>query len=98
MSFVLCPLVTSKGLSPKVKIPEAEFLDEIQAKTSVLLIVTFTAVPWDFYFFKLTQHLTVSVKKKGGKPDRKPYPLPSMVLEIHIETSSLRTLKSQDYA
>jgi hypothetical protein len=35
------------------------------------------------YFFKLTQPLTVSiihllytVKEKGGKPDKKPYPLP----------------------
>jgi hypothetical protein len=25
--------------------------------------------------FKLTQPLTVSVKEKGGKPDRKPHPL-----------------------
>ncbi len=40
-------------------------------------------MPWDFYFFKLTQPLTVStvqllytVKEKGGKPDRKLYPLP----------------------
>jgi hypothetical protein len=31
---------------------------------------------FDFYFFKLTQPLTVSVKGKGGTPDRKPYPLP----------------------
>jgi hypothetical protein len=36
-----------------------------------------------FYFFKLTQPLTVptvhllyTVKEKEGKPDRKPYPLP----------------------
>jgi hypothetical protein len=27
-------------------------------------------------FFKLTQPLAVSVKEEGGKPDRKPYPLP----------------------
>ncbi len=32
--------------------------------------------PWDFFYFKLTQPLTVSVKNIGGKPDRKPYPLP----------------------
>ncbi len=36
-----------------------------------------TALPWDFYFFKFTQPLTVSrvhtVKEKRGKPDRKPY-------------------------
>ncbi len=44
---------------------------------SVSLLSRFsTALPWDFYFFKLTQPLTVSVKEKGGKPDRKPYPLP----------------------
>jgi hypothetical protein len=29
-----------------------------------------------------------TVKEKGGKPDRKPYPLPSIQ-----KTSSLRTLK-----
>ncbi len=31
---------------------------------------------WDFCIFKLTQPLTVSVKEKGGKPERKPYSLP----------------------
>ncbi len=44
---------------------EAEFLDEIQKK-SLLFTVTSTALPWDFYFFKLTQPLTVSLT----------YPLP----------------------
>ncbi len=41
-----------------------------------------TALPWDFYFFTLSQPLTVSrvhllytVKEKRGKPSRKPYPL-----------------------
>ncbi len=33
---------------------------------SLLFTVTSTALPWDFYFFKLTQLLTVSVKEKGG--------------------------------
>jgi hypothetical protein len=47
--------------------------------TSLLLTVISTALPWDFYFIKLTQPLTVSVKEKGGKPDRKPYPLYYMV-------------------
>jgi hypothetical protein len=52
-----------------------------QEFSSLLLAVTSIALPSDFYFFKLTQPLTVStvnctVKKKGGKPDRKPYPLP----------------------
>jgi hypothetical protein len=39
-----------------------------------------------------TGHLLYTVKEKGGKPDRKPYPF-TMVSEIHTETSSLRTLK-----
>jgi hypothetical protein len=30
----------------------------------------------EIQIFKLTQPLTVSVKEKVGKPDRKPYPLP----------------------
>jgi hypothetical protein len=49
----------------------------------------------DFYFFKLTQPLTVftvqllyTVKEKEGKP----YPL-NLVSEIHTGTSSLKTLK-----
>jgi hypothetical protein len=44
----------------------------------------------DLYFFKLTQPLTLSVKKKGEKPDRNPYPLP---YGLRTETSSQRTLK-----
>ncbi len=40
---------------------------------------------WDFYFFKLTQHLTVFVEEKGGKPDRKPYrPLPYGLRNLYI--------------
>jgi hypothetical protein len=44
--------------------PEAEFFDEIQSWefSSLLFTVSSTALPWDFYFFKLTQPLTVSVK------------------------------------
>ncbi len=45
--------------------------------------MTYTALPTDFYFFKLTQALTLSigevlytVMEKGGKPERKPYRLP----------------------
>jgi hypothetical protein len=67
--------------------PEAEFLDEIQTK---LLRVFLHAIhshlygfAFRFYFFKLTQPLTVSrvqllytAKEKGRKPYRKPYPLP----------------------
>ncbi len=66
---------------------EAEFLDEIHTKKSseffsLLFTVTSTYLPWDLYFFKLTQPLTFStvqllctVKEKGGKTDRKSYPL-----------------------
>jgi hypothetical protein len=53
-----------------------------QEFSSLLFTVTSTAVPRDFYFFKLMQPLTVfrvqflyTAKEKGGKPDRKPYPL-----------------------
>ncbi len=44
---------------------------------SLLITVTSTALPWDFYFFKLTQPLIVytvqllfTVKEKGGKTDK----------------------------
>ncbi len=59
----------------------------------MLFTDTSTALPRDFYFFTLTQSLTIStihllytVKEKVGKPGRKPYPIP-MVEEIHTETS-----------
>jgi hypothetical protein len=68
--------------------PEAEFLDEIQTKIlRVFLLVIhshFRSFACD-YFFKLTQPNTVSTvhtahcEEKGGKPYRKPYPLPYMV-------------------
>ncbi len=64
---------------------ETEFLDEIQTK---VLRVFLHAVhsrhsfALRLYFFKLTQplpistvHLLYTVKEKGGKPDRKPYPV-----------------------
>ncbi len=39
-----------------------------------------TALPWDFLFFQTHAtscvKLLYTVKEKGGKPDRKPYPLP----------------------
>ncbi len=49
--------------------------------SSLKFTATSTALPWDFYFFKLTQPLTIftiqllyTVQEKGGKPDRKLYP------------------------
>jgi hypothetical protein len=47
-----------------VESTEAEFLDEIQTKVLrvFLLVITVnsTALPWNFYFIKLTQPLPVS--------------------------------------
>ncbi len=85
---------------------KAEFLDEIQTKvqgfSSSLCTVTFTALHLDLYFFKLTQPLTISpvqlqrtVKEKGGKPDRKPYPLP---YGLRNPYRNLKSENSQDYA
>ncbi len=83
---------------------EAEYLDEIQTKSeefsSLLLKVPSTALPWDFYFFKLTQPLTVSavryctytLQDKGGKSDRKPHPL------TRNPYRNLKFGNSQDYA
>jgi hypothetical protein len=68
--------------------PEADLFDEIQTKVFRVFLHAIhshlsTALPGDFCFFKLTQPLPVSsvqslytVKEKGGKYDRKPYPLP----------------------
>jgi hypothetical protein len=80
---------------------EAEFYDEIQTK---VLRVFFLAIHShlysfnfrsDLHFFKLTQPLTVSivqllytVKEKGGKPDRKPYPLPCGLRNPYINLNS----------
>ncbi len=69
-----------------------------QEFSSLLFTVTSAAMPWDFYFFKLMQPLTVStvqllytVKEKGRKPDRKPY-LPS----LWFKKSAFRNLKSEN--
>ncbi len=64
-------------------------MDEIQTKVLKVFLIAIHShlysFAWDFYFFKLTQPLTVSVKRKEEN-----------MVEIHTETSSLRTLK--DYA
>ncbi len=59
-------------------------------------------MPWDFYFFKLTQPLTVStvqllytMKEKKGKPDRKSYPRPYGLRNLY---RNLKSENSQDYA
>ncbi len=76
-----------------VSAPEAQFLDEIQTKVlRVFLLVIHShlySFAWDFFFFKLTQPLTVSAKEKGGKPNYKIKP-PSLWLR-----NPYRNLKSE---
>ncbi len=55
---------------------------------------TSTALPWDFYFFKLTQPLKL-LKEDRGKPDRKPYPLPYGLWNPY---RNLKSENSQDYS
>jgi hypothetical protein len=79
---------------------------------SLLFTVTFTALPRDLYFFKITQTLmyffiltqpltyfyisvTVHCKGEGGKPHRKPYPLPYGLKNPY---RNLKSENSQDYA
>ncbi len=69
---------------------------------SSLLFTVTSALPWDFYFFKLTQSHTISrvqlrytVKETGGKPDRKPYPLS---YGLRNPYRNLKSENSQDYA
>jgi hypothetical protein len=74
------------------KSPEAGFLDEIQSTVLrvFLLVIHIT-------FFKLTQPLTVSVNEKGGKPYRKPYPLPYRFRNPYRNLKSENS-KGKDYA
>jgi hypothetical protein len=77
-------------------------LDEIQIKKSSEFssLLFFQLTQPLTYFFKFKQSLTyfyckvpVHVKEKGGKPDRKPYPLLYYVLRNPYKTSRLKTLK-----
>ncbi len=83
---------------------EAEFFDEIQTKVfEVFLLAIHRHVyrfALRFYFFKLTQPFTVftvqllySVKEKGGKSDRKQYPLP---YGLRNPDRNLKSENSQD--
>jgi hypothetical protein len=80
-------------------------LEEIQTKVVRVFILAIhshlCSVALGFPFFKLTQPLTVStvlllytVKEKGGKPDRKPYPLP---FGLRNSYRNLKTENSQNY-
>jgi hypothetical protein len=87
--------------------PEAEFFDKIQTKVSRFSSMLFSYLYYSFAlwfcFFKLTQPLTVSTvqllytaKEKGGKPNRKPHPLPPCGLRNPYR--NLKSKNSQDYA
>ncbi len=80
-------LICEKTLKPNISsLGPFNFL--LKSHIRCTLLYSFAG---DFYFFKLTQPLTVSIKEKGGeKPDRKPYPLP---YGLRTETSSLRIFK-----
>ncbi len=74
--------------------------------SSLLFSVTSTALPWDFYFFKLTQPLRVStvqllytVKEKEENliENHNPFPLP-YGLSLRNPYRNLKSENSQDYA
>ncbi len=81
---------------------EVEFLYEIETKVLRFFLFAIHSHLYSFAlrfpFIKLTQHLTVStvqllytLKEKGGKPDRKPYPLHYGLRNLY------RNLKSENY-
>jgi hypothetical protein len=84
--------------------PEAEFLDEIQTEksyefSSLLFTVTSTALPREFYFFKLTQRLMLSYSILQRRKDEN-------LIENHTPSpyglrnpyKNLKSENSQDYA
>jgi hypothetical protein len=91
--------VSQQGIHSKhwLRVQWPNYLTKSRQKScySLLFTITCTALPWDLYFFKLTQPLTVSVNEKGGKTDGKPYPLPYGLRNPYI---NLRSENSQDYA
>jgi hypothetical protein len=86
---------------------EAEFLDEIQKKSprfsSLLFTVTSTDLPWDFYFFKLTQrtvsrvHLRYTVKRNYRKSLIENY-TPFPMVGLRNPHRNPKSENSQDYA
>ncbi len=56
----------------KILLPEAEFLDEIPKVLRVFLLAIHSYLPWDFYFFNLTQPLksvcsSITIRCKGER-------------------------------
>jgi hypothetical protein len=81
--------------------PEAEFLDKIPTKVFRVFLLAihshlYVQLSLEISIFKLSQPLTVSsvqllynVKEKGGKPDRKPYPLPYGLRNLYQRTRKI---------
>jgi hypothetical protein len=88
--------------------PEAEFLDEIQTKVlrvsppcysqsplQLCLEISTSSNSQNLFQFLDFSYCTYIVKEKGGKPDRKPYPLPYRLRKLY---RNLKSENSQDYA
>jgi hypothetical protein len=87
---------------------EAEFLGEIQTKVLRVFLLAIHSHLYSFalrflflqthaisYSFYSSVTVLYTVKEKGGKPDRKPYPLPFGLRNPHRNPKSEN---SQDYA
>jgi hypothetical protein len=64
-------------------------------KSRVFLLFTVTSTALLEIYISSTQPLKVSVKVKGGKPHRKPYPLPYVLRNPY---RNLKSENSKDYA
>jgi hypothetical protein len=88
-SRTLYPLFFLSQAQSEKYCPEAEFLDKIQIKVFRVFLLAIQSRPtanleiWIYFFpthatsysFDSSVTLLYTVKEKGGKPDRKPYPL-----------------------
>jgi hypothetical protein len=96
--------MTQLGLDKHHSCLEVEFLDEILTKvlrvSSLLFTVTSTFYSFAlrnfissnsrnlFQFLQFSYCTVYTVKEKGGKPDRKPYPLPYGLRNPYINLKS----------
>jgi hypothetical protein len=69
---------------------------EAEIHTQVLIVFLLVVHSLEIYISSNSHNLfTVSVLEKGGKPERKPYPLP---YGVRIPYRDLKSDNSQDYA
>jgi hypothetical protein len=87
-----------QGANSRIK-PEAEFWDKIQTKVLRVFLVTVTQQLCLEIYISSNSHnllcistvqLLYTIKEKGGKPDRKPCPVPFVIRNPH------RNLKSEN--